>query len=153
MIRRRAGFTIIELLVVVSVVGILASVALPKFRDVQRRARATQLLGDFDVLRHAALSFYVDSGYFPPEAGRAAVPRNLRRYLPAGFIMAKPHWTMDYENWQLQKRLRFMKTGVAVGVSFTTASDQALGATAMRLAGNRPGYTMGRKYTFLISGF
>lgn len=152
MTRRRTGFTFIELLVVVSIVGILASVAVPKFRDVQRRARATQLLADFDVLRHAALSFYADSGYFPPEAGRAAVPRNLRRYLPAGFLMANPHWTMDYENWALQKRPRFMKTGVLIGVSFTTPNDRALGATAMRLAGNRSGYTMGRKYTFVISG-
>lgn len=150
---RRGGFTFIEVLMVVSIIGILAAVALPKFRDVQRRARATQLLGDFDVLRHATLSFYVDSGYFPPEVSRAAMPRNLRPYLPSGFLMAKPLWTMDYENWELQKRSRFTKTGIAVGISFTTTGDRELGATAMRLAGNRPGYTMGRKYTFLIAGF
>ena len=150
---RGAGFTFTELLTVVSIVGILAAVALPKFRDVQRRARATQLLADFDILRHAALSFYVDSGYFPPEAGSAAMPRNLRRYLPDGFRMAKSHWTMDYENWELQQRPRFARTGVAIGVSFTTGSDTELGATAMRLAGNRAGYTLGQKYTFLIAGF
>lgn len=151
--RRRNGFTVIELLMVVSIIGTLASVALPKFRDVQRRARATQLLADFDVFRHATLSFFADSGYFPPEAGSAALPRNLRRYLPDGFRMAKPHWTMDYENWELQKRARFTKTGIAVGISFTTTVDKQLGATAMRLAGNRPGFTVGKKYTFFISGF
>ena len=137
---------------VVSIIGILASVALPKFRQATRRATATQLLGDFDVLRHAALSFYVDSGYFPPEAGRATMPRNLRAYLPNGFSMAKPEWTMDYENWSLQNGSQLSKTGIAVGVSFTT-TDEQLGAIAMLLAGNRPAFTLGRKYTFLISGF
>lgn len=148
MIRRRPGFTLVELLVVVSVIGVLASVALPKFLDVRRRAMATQLLGDFDVLRHAALSFYVDSGYYPPEAGSAAMPRNLRAYLPNGFSMARAQWTMDYENWPLDRPLI---KGV-IGVSFTTP-DTRLGATAMRLAGNRPGFTVGQKYTFVISSF
>lgn len=150
--RRRPGFTVIELLMVVSVIGILASVALPKFRQVRRQATATQLLGDFDVMRHAVLSFYVDSGYFPPEAGSAAMPRNLRRYLPNGFSMAKPGWTMDYEHWSLANRPGFGSAAVAIGVSFITP-DRNLGATAMQLAGNRPTFTVGRKHTFLISGF
>ena len=152
MMRRRAGFTFIELLMAMTIVGILAAVALPKFRDVRRRASATQILGDFDVLRHAAMSFYVDSGYFPAEAGSAAIPRNLKRYLPNGFKMAKPQWTIDYENWTLQTKTKFTKTGIAVGVSFTT-TDKQLGQTAMKLIGNAPSYTMGSKYTFLISGF
>lgn len=149
---RRGGFTLIELLMVVTVVGILAAVALPKFRDVKRRATATQIVGDFDVLRHASMSFYVDSGYFPVEAGSAAIPRNLKRYLPNGFKMAKPQWTIDYENWSLKTGTKYTKTGIAVGVSFTT-TDKQLGQTAMRLMGNVPAYTLGSKYTFLISGF
>lgn len=145
---RRAGFTIIELMVVVTVIGLLSSIALPKFRDVQRRAVATQMLGDLDVIRHAALSFYVDSSYFPPEAGVGEMPRSLAPYLPTGFTMAKAQWTMDYENWPM--------SGVegappsTIGVSFTTP-DARLGMTAMRLAGDTPGFTDGTSYTFLLT--
>lgn len=152
MTRNRRGFTLIELLMVLTIIGIIASFAVPKLQDMKRRATATQILGDFDVVRHAAMSFYVDSGYFPAEAGRAAVPRNLRPYLPNGFSMAKPQWTIDYENWSMRKGSKFVKTGIAIGVSFNT-SDPRLGQTAMRLAGNTPSFTMGSKYTLLVSGF
>ena len=152
MTRHKYGFTIIELLMTVTIVGLLSSIAVPKFRDIRRRATATHLMGDFDVMRHATLSFYVDSQYFPAEAGSATIPKNLKNYLPTGFKMKKPEWTMDYENWSLKTASKFTKTGIVIGVSFTTA-DTALGQTAMRLIGNAPSYTMGTKYTFLISAF
>lgn len=146
---RRPGFTIVELMVVVTIVGLLTSIGLPKFRDVQRRAVATQLLGDLDVIRHAAMSFYVDSSYFPVETPSAVIPPNLAPYLPSGFSMSKPAWTMDYENWQLPD------TPVAepgtIGVSFTTP-DIRLGMTALRLAGDeRPGFSSGTEFTFILT--
>jgi len=149
---RRVGMTLIELLMVVAIIGILASVAVPKFRTVKRRAMATQILGDFDVIRVAAMSFYVDSGYFPKEAGSGKMPANLQKYLPNNFALQKENWKMDYENWtnKLPSK-QAAKSGVVIGVSFTT-SDQALGQTAMSLAGNSPTFTTGSKYTFLISG-
>jgi prepilin-type N-terminal cleavage/methylation domain-containing protein len=150
--RRRSGFTIVELLMTLTVVGILSAVAVPKFRDIRRRATATQIMGDFDVMRHAALSFYVDSGYFPRETGAGAMPQNLQPYLPASYVMDKPKWRLDYENWQLNTKSKYTKTGVVIGVSFTT-DDRALGQTAMKLIGNAPSYSVGKKYTFLISAF
>ena len=150
--RRRIGFTIIELIAVMTIVGALSAIAVPKFRQVQRRATATQILGDFDVVRLAAMSFYVDSGYFPAEANAGSVPRNLKPYLPNNFTFTKPQWTLDYENWELKTQPRFTKTGVVIGVSIKT-KDAALGETAMQLVGNTPTFTVGTKYTFLISAF
>jgi prepilin-type N-terminal cleavage/methylation domain-containing protein len=150
--RRRLGFTIIELLMTLTIVGLLSSIAVPKFRDVRRRATATQIMGDFDVIRHAALSFYVDSGYFPKEAGSGAIPRNLKKYLPTSYKMKKPQWTLDYENWTGKTGKRYVASGIVIGVSITTP-DTALGRTAMKLIGNAPGFTLGNKYTFLISAF
>jgi len=142
------GFTIVELLVVVTIVGILTSIAIPKFRAVKRRATATQIVGDFDVVRHAAMSFFVDSGYFPPEAGSGATPRNLGPYLPSGFKFTRSDWMMDYENWPTGG----VGGATVIGVSFTT-KDQQLGATAMSLLGNSPIFTSGtKKYTVVISG-
>lgn len=153
MTRRRAlGFTMIELMVVVIIGGLLASLAIPKFTTVRRRATATQMVGDFGVVRHATMSFYVDSGYFPKEAGSGAVPKALVKYLPTKYTFKKKQWTMDYENWTGKTGKAYVASGVLIGISFTV-SDAELGKTAMQLMGNEPAVTVGKKYTFLISGF
>jgi type II secretory pathway pseudopilin PulG len=131
-------------MMVVTVIGVLASIALPKFRDVRRRATATQIVGDFDVVRHAAMSFLTDSSYWPQEAGSGRVPPGLDAYLPQNFNFAREEWTVDYDNWKL--------FGLqVVAVSFHTP-DQALGQTAMKLLGHSTAFSFGGKYTVVISG-
>ncbi|HEU4995937.1 MAG TPA: prepilin-type N-terminal cleavage/methylation domain-containing protein, partial [Gemmatimonadaceae bacterium] len=85
--------TFIELLMVVTIIGILAAIAVPKFRTVKRRATATQMTGDFDVVRHAAMRFYVDSGYFPAEAEPGAMSHGLLTYLCNAAQYHSPHAT------------------------------------------------------------
>ena len=46
MTRHKSGFTIIELLIVVLVIGILTAIAVPKFQQVKGRARAAALRAD-----------------------------------------------------------------------------------------------------------
>ena len=149
--RRRSGFTLVELMISVIIVALLASIAIPKFRDFRRRATATRILGDFDVVRHAVLSFYVDSQYYPKEQSSGKMPANLQQYLPNGFKWKKPQWELDYENWVV-KGSQITNTGIVVGMSFTTP-DTSLGRTAMSLFGNVPNYSVGSKYTLLISAF
>jgi prepilin-type N-terminal cleavage/methylation domain-containing protein len=148
---RRAGFTLIELMITVIIIGMLSAIAVPKFREVRRRAMATQIMGDFDVMRHAALSFYVDSGYFPEPVGPGEIPPGLVRYLPTSFTFVKQSWTMNYENWTGLSPM-YSSTGILVGISFSTP-DTNLGRTAMTLIGNAPAFTVDDRYTFLISAF
>jgi prepilin-type N-terminal cleavage/methylation domain-containing protein len=140
----RRGFTFVELMIVVTIVGILASIAIPKFRDLKRRATAAQILGDFDVVRHAAMTFLTDSGYFPPESGSGQASESMTAYLPTNFKMAKPEWTMDYDHFKI--------LGMQiVAVSFTTP-DAKLGQTAMKLMGHSTAFSFGGKYVVVISG-
>ena len=151
--RRARGFTLIEVIITMSIVMMLSSIAVPKFREVKRRALATQIMGDFYALRHAALSFYVDSGYFPEPAGPGRAPAGLIRYLPNQFDLAKPEWTMNYESWTGGEAEAFEALGTVVGVTVTTP-DENLGRTAMSLIGNAPAFAQGtNSYTFLIAGF
>lgn len=62
--RRRTGFTIIELLIVVLIIGILASVAITKFGDSKRRAYVTAMKSDLRGLATVAESrFASDNSY------------------------------------------------------------------------------------------
>jgi general secretion pathway protein G len=64
--RRNAGFTLIELMIVVSVLAILASIALPKFADMLHKAQEGGTRGNLGSLRSAMSIYYADNqGLYP----------------------------------------------------------------------------------------
>ena len=48
---RRGGFTLVEILIVVVILGIIAAIALPRFSNAATRARASMLSDDLRVIR------------------------------------------------------------------------------------------------------
>ncbi len=83
--RRRGGFTLLELLIAVVIVGILAGVALPAVQGALQKARASQLVADARVVSLAAYDYLSDNGAFPAGAGWGVVPAQLQPHLPEGF--------------------------------------------------------------------
>ena len=61
------GFTIIELLVVVAIIGLLASVVVLGLNDAQLKARDTQRLEQIQQISKALNIYYVNNNQFPIE--------------------------------------------------------------------------------------
>ena len=61
----RKGFTLIELIVVIAILGILAAVLIPRFTGFQERARQTQALVDAKQVVTAVDAYYAENGAFP----------------------------------------------------------------------------------------
>ena len=74
---RAAGFTLIELMVVVSIIGVLAGIAVIQVRTMQRKARETALKKDLHDMREAIDNFYADKQRFPADLNEL-VPRYLK---------------------------------------------------------------------------
>src|SRR5690554_1320901 len=69
------GFTLIELMIVVAIIGILAAIALPAYQDYTNRAKMSEVLTFASSGRTAVAEYYQSEGVLPPDneaAGLAA---------------------------------------------------------------------------------
>ena len=67
------GFTLVELLVVILIIGLLASIAIPNLLSAHRKARYSRGASDSKTLVTQAISYGIDSGKYPASV---AVMRN-----------------------------------------------------------------------------
>ena len=64
--RKSKGFTLIELMIVVAIIGILAAVAIPKFANLVTKSKEASAKGSLGAVRSAVSIYYGDSeGEYP----------------------------------------------------------------------------------------
>ncbi len=69
MLNNKKGFTLIELIVVIAVLGILAAVALPRIGAVTSDAKVQADAANIKILQEAAETYYAKNGEFPSVVG------------------------------------------------------------------------------------
>ncbi len=81
--RKQQGFTLIELMIVVAIIGILAAIAIPAYQDYTIRAQVSEGLNLTGACKAAVTEFYQDTGGFPgdnAEAGLSAAAEITGKY-------------------------------------------------------------------------
>ena len=59
------GFTLIELMIVIAIIGILAAIAIPQFAAYRKKAYNSAALSDLKNLKTSAEAYYADNQYYP----------------------------------------------------------------------------------------
>lgn len=62
---RRLGFTLIELVIVATIMGVLAGIALPNYTRVLDRVRVTRAIGDIDAIGRNLSEYFEINGVYP----------------------------------------------------------------------------------------
>jgi len=71
--RKQQGFTLIELMIVVAIIGILAAIAIPAYQDYTIRAQVSEGLNLTGACKAAVTEFYQDTGGFPGDNSEAGL--------------------------------------------------------------------------------
>lgn len=72
--RRKSGFTLIELMIVIAIIGILASIALPTYQDRVIRTQVSEGIALSDFVRQAIGSYYSRNRRMPKDNAAAGLP-------------------------------------------------------------------------------
>jgi prepilin-type N-terminal cleavage/methylation domain-containing protein len=115
--RRAGGFTLIEIMIVVSVIALLALIAVPSFLRARDQTREAKFV---NVLRVASGAFEMyateHNGGYPPEVGRGIVPAGMDTYFGPSLDWTKPtplggNWDWDYNVFGFTAGISAVGTG------------------------------------------
>ena len=146
----RRGFTLIELMVTCTIIGILANIALPAIAVMKRKADAAHVVADISTIRIAALNHYAEHNYFPATQPWATAPATMISMLPQGF-----HWsykTVQYRwhRWSLPNGMPASPgQTMLIGVEIMTP-DQNLMAAIKGLYKGAAAFGSPTQVTFII---
>lgn len=65
--KKQSGFTLIELMIVVAIVGILAAVAIPAYQDYVARSQVSEAVASTSAMKVSIVDFYSTQGVFPAD--------------------------------------------------------------------------------------
>ena len=107
------GFTLVELLVVISIISLLSSVVFASVNSARGKARYGKVIADFAQIRTAAeLDYDNRGGSYDPDVSQGQAPSFVPTYLSVWPTQpCSSGWTYDWDNWGSRVRAT-LRTGV-----------------------------------------
>ena len=94
---RRKGFTLVELLVVMAILGILVAIAVPQLQQAPIRAKEAALREDLFTFRTCLDQFYADKGHYPETLQTLVTEKYIRKIPVDPFTKSADSWVVVME--------------------------------------------------------
>ncbi len=119
--RLARAFTIIEVMVVVTILGTLGSVSLPRVKKAADSARASAVANDLRILAAAMSTIAQQTGAYPRDTARSRMPRSAAGHTK-GDVWSNPTPIGGYYNWENGKDVQ--GTSYKAGIAITSKRKQ-----------------------------
>lgn len=116
------GFTLVEIMIVVVIIGLLAALALPAFQRVQRASQNARAISDFRTFAQAFEIYNSQNGGWPPNAGAGAVPTGMSKDFKEDTWKAAATVLGGRWNWDVNRA----EFAAGISISGVTATDEQL---------------------------
>jgi len=102
---RSAGFTLVELLITVAIIGLVTAIAIPLYSGAIDKSHRATLIADAGELHRSFMRFYVDLGLFPSTSSPASRALDLQTLSPLstlGYFRHPEGFTNKLEGGKIQ---------------------------------------------------
>ena len=96
------GFTLVEILMVIGIIGILATIAIPHYIDYQLRAKAMRLTTEVKAAAQAFRTYKVENNTYPADRMPGVTPPEISSLIGNFFSTPPPiggQWDWDYQQF------------------------------------------------------
>jgi type IV pilus assembly protein PilA len=151
------GFTLIELMIVIAIIGILAAIAIPAYQNYTIRAQVTEGLSLSDNFKTAIAEFYQNNGTFPAgvsiNGSATTIPMpgaSVGKYVSAVTVVAGGNIEVTYNgsqvNQKIANKLLYIQPGTDTNGDVVWVCGLAVSPTGVTLNQANAGTTLAAQY-------
>lgn len=119
---RKAGFSLVEIMIAVTIIAIIALLVYPAFTKIRRSAQNSRFISDLRVFSQAFEGYSIETGLWPPNVGAGVVPAGMSSNFKVSSWTAETsvggRWNWDVNNF-----------GFVAGVSVSNPTADTLQMT------------------------
>ncbi len=119
-IQSKKGFTLIEIMIVVLIVGLLAAMALPVFHRIASNSKTGVFAADIRMLQRAMEEYTLAEGLYPPDTSTGVWQNELSGYVSEAFFENE---TSLGGNWDIEYNDNGVTSAVGVADATSLAED------------------------------
>jgi prepilin-type N-terminal cleavage/methylation domain-containing protein len=149
--RKIDGFTLVEIMIVASIISILAVIALPSFQRARERSQNAKLINGLRVAGDAFQMYAADHNAYPGDVNRGIVPNGMSLYFGPNFDFTARtpiggNWDWDYNQFGFTAGVSVVGSGATT--ARMTSVDSAFDDGDLTTGGFQN--TAGDRYTYIV---